>query len=173
MHLYTLTEPLWQHLLNHPFLTTALLLPTSLILYLLVNEIIRYTARNHDFTGPPNRFLVGNLPDIANNASETLRKWAEKYGDVYEMQLGNVPVIVVNSAAAAKELFGTKGHVLNSRPVFYTFHKVSRCLLLREWVFADYSTVLDSSEDGWINHWHVSNIGLSQTTTKSCGSGAQ
>ena len=88
--------------------------------------------RNHDFNGPPNRFVVGNLPDIANNASETLRQWAEIYGDVYEIQLGNVPVIVVNSAAAAKELFGSKGYVLNSRPVFYTFHKVSDRLLLGE-----------------------------------------
>lgn len=134
MHLGTLVEPLWQQLLNHPLVTTILLLPTSLLLYLIVNEIVRYTARNHDFNGPPNRFLVGNLPDIANNASETLRQWAKIYGDVYEMQLGNVPVIVVNSAAAAKELFGAKGHVLNSRPVFYTFHKVSDRLLFGECV---------------------------------------
>jgi 3-hydroxyphenylacetate 6-hydroxylase len=130
MHLYTLTEAFWQQLLNHPLITTILFLSTSLLLYLFINEVIRYTTRNHDFNGPPNRFLVGNLPDIANNASETLRKWAEIYGDVYEMQLGNVPVIVVNSAAAAKELFGSKGHVLNSRPVFYTFHKVGNLMLL-------------------------------------------
>ena len=132
MHISTLTNPFWHLLHDHPFLTTALLLPTTLLLYLLINEVVRYAARNHDFKGPPNRLLVGNLPDITTNASETLRKWADTYGDVYEMQLGNVPVIVVNSAAAAKELFGAKGHVLNSRPVFYTFHKVSRSLQLGE-----------------------------------------
>ena len=132
INLYTHVEPFWQQLLNHPIIATTLLVPTSLLLYLLINEIIRYTVRNHDFNGPPNRFVVGNLPDIANNASETLRQWAEIYGDVYEIQLGNVPVIVVNSAAAAKELFGSKGYVLNSRPVFYTFHKVSDRLLLGE-----------------------------------------
>lgn len=115
----------WHQLLSHPILIALFALPASLLLYLAINEIVRYKARNHDFNGPPNRFLVGNLPDIANNASETLRKWADLYGDVFQMQLGNVPVVVVNSAAAAKQLFGLKGHALNSRPVFYTFHKVS------------------------------------------------
>lgn len=114
---------LWQWLLGHPILT-LLALPTSLLSYLIINEIIRYRIRNHDFNGPPNRLLVGNLPDITNNASERLRTWAETYGDVYEMQLGNIPILVVNSATATKELFGSKGHALNSRPVFYTFHKV-------------------------------------------------
>ena len=118
----------WQLLKGHPVLATILSLPASLLIYFIINEIVRYRSRNHDFNGPPNRILVGNLRDITNNASETLRKWAEEYGDVYEMQLGNIPIIVVNSAAAAKELFGSKGYALNSRPVFYTFHKV-RCLL--------------------------------------------
>jgi 3-hydroxyphenylacetate 6-hydroxylase len=120
----SVTEHAWRLSMDYHILATILSLPASLIIYLIINEIVRYKSRNHDFNGPPDRFLVGNLPDITDNASETLRKWAEKYGDVYEMQLGNIPIIVVNSAAAAKELFGSKGHALNSRPVFYTFHKV-------------------------------------------------
>jgi 3-hydroxyphenylacetate 6-hydroxylase len=125
MNLYAIVDQSSQQVVKHPILATILVFPTTLLLYLIVNEIVRYKARNHDFNGPPNRFLVGNLPDIAVNASETLRKWSRQYGDVYQMQLGNIPIIVVNSAAAAKEMFGTKGHALNSRPVFYTFHKVS------------------------------------------------
>lgn len=125
MNTLQLTSPLYHLILDHPILTTTLSLPTALLVYLLINELVRYTSRNHDFNGPPNRILVGNLPDITNNTSETLRQWAKVYGDVYEMQLGNIPIIVVNSAPAAKELFGTKGHALNSRPEFYTFHKVS------------------------------------------------
>ena len=125
MDIYAFVYQIWQQLVNHPILAAILIFPASLILYLIINEIVRYKARNHDFNGPPNRFLVGNLPDIAVNASETLRKWSHQFGDVFQIQLGNVPIIVVNSAAAAKELFGTKGHALNSRPEFYTFHKVS------------------------------------------------
>lgn len=121
----TIVDPISQQVVKHSLLTAIIALPLSLLLYLIINEIIRYRARNHDFNGPPNRFLVGNLPDIAVNASETLREWSRQYGEVYQIQLGNIPIIVVNSAAAAKELFGTKGHALNSRPLFYTFHKVS------------------------------------------------
>lgn len=38
--------------------------------------------------------------------------------------LGNVPVVVVNSAKEAKVLFGQNAQALSSRPEFYTFHKV-------------------------------------------------
>lgn len=38
--------------------------------------------------------------------------------------LGNVPVIVVNSAQSAREIFGANSQALASRPEFYTFHKV-------------------------------------------------
>jgi hypothetical protein len=38
--------------------------------------------------------------------------------------LGNIPVVVVNSAASAKVLFGQHAQALSSRPEFYTFHRV-------------------------------------------------
>ena len=115
----------FSQLLQHPLAFLFCIIAIFLCLYLILNEILRYQARSHDFGGPPNRPLVGNLPDIVVNAPERLRTWAVKYGDVYQIQLGNVPIIVVNSAAAAKEIFGHQGHALNSRPTFYTFHKVS------------------------------------------------
>ena len=76
------------------------------------------------------------------------------------MQLGNIPIIVVNSAAAAKELFGTKGHALNSRPVFYTFHKVS---IWSGTIGLDMGCVLtilcvDCCQNGRLYNRHVSNI---------------
>ena len=111
---------------QHPFAAVILAVPTSILLYLVINEIVRYQARNLDFDGPLNLPVVGNIPDIAVNAAERFRTWVPKYGNVYQIQLGNVPIIVVNSASAAKELFGHQGHALSSRPVFYTFHKV-RC----------------------------------------------
>ncbi|KAH7021488.1 cytochrome P450 [Microdochium trichocladiopsis] len=38
--------------------------------------------------------------------------------------LGNIPVVVINSAAAARDIFGSNAQVLSSRPELYTFHKV-------------------------------------------------
>jgi 3-hydroxyphenylacetate 6-hydroxylase len=94
------------------------------LLYFIINEYVRRAARVKGFSGPPNWPLVGNIPDIKFNAAEKYREWAKAYGDVYQIQLGNVPVIVVNSAEAAKKIFGQNSQALSSRPVFWTFHKV-------------------------------------------------
>lgn len=110
---------------RHPLrgaISLVIILP---ILYLLINEFIRWSARFKGFNGPRNWPVVGNIPDIRYNASEKYRQWARVYGDVYQIQLGNIPVLVVNSAEAAKSIFGGNSQALSSRPVFWTFHKVS------------------------------------------------
>jgi 3-hydroxyphenylacetate 6-hydroxylase len=114
-----------QHsLLNSPteFLTLAVLVVP--ILYILANEVVRKQARVGGLGGPTGFPLIGNLWQIRVNAAERYRHWAKKYGAVYQIQLGNIPVVVVNSAASAKVLFGQNAQALSSRPEFYTFHKV-------------------------------------------------
>ncbi|KAI4727028.1 cytochrome P450 [Aureobasidium sp. EXF-10728] len=98
-----------------------LLLPFS---YFVANEFVRRNARIPGFDGPPGALIFGNIPDIKYNAAEKYREWSKIYGDVYQIQLGNIPVIVCNSAEACRVLFGHFSQALSSRPVFYTFHKV-------------------------------------------------
>lgn len=93
-------------------------------LYVLLNELIRASARVPGLKGPTGLPLIGNLAQIRFNAAEQYRVWSRRFGSVYQVQLGNVPVVVVNSAAAAKVLFGQNAQALSSRPEFYTFHKV-------------------------------------------------
>jgi 3-hydroxyphenylacetate 6-hydroxylase len=94
------------------------------VLYLVVNEIIRSKARISQLKGPAGLPLIGNLHQIRTNAAEQYRKWAKRYGGVYQIQLGNIPIVVINTAAAAKVIFGQHSQALSSRPEFYTFHKV-------------------------------------------------
>ncbi|KAF2703551.1 cytochrome P450 [Pleomassaria siparia CBS 279.74] len=110
--------------LNHPLSSLLVLVLGILLTYLLANEYIRRSARLDGFPGPRNWPLVGNIPDIKYNASEKYRQWSKIYGDVYQIQLGNVPVVVVNSAESARKIFGQYSQALSSRPVFWTFHKV-------------------------------------------------
>ncbi|KXT16552.1 hypothetical protein AC579_6314 [Pseudocercospora musae] len=110
--------------LEHPLRTVIFFLIFLPITYLLSSEVIRYRARLPAFTGPSGLPVIGNIADIKHNAAEKYRQWSSKYGPVYQIQLGNVPVIVVNSAQAAKTIFGNHSQALSSRPVFYTFHKV-------------------------------------------------
>ena len=110
--------------IEHPLQSLAVAVLVVPILYVFVNEIIRQQARVSGLDGPKGFILIGNLWQIRKNAAETYRQWARKYGAVYQIQLGNIPVVIVNSAASAKVLFGQNAQALSSRPEFYTFHKV-------------------------------------------------
>ncbi|KAH8698701.1 cytochrome P450 [Talaromyces proteolyticus] len=99
--------------------TGLLLLP---VLYVLINEFIRSNARIPNLKGPRGLPLIGNLHQIRINAAEQYRIWSRKYGGAYQIQLGNIPIVVVNTAETAKAIFGN--NALSSRPEFYTFHKV-------------------------------------------------
>ncbi|EKG13446.1 Cytochrome P450 [Macrophomina phaseolina MS6] len=109
---------------EHP-LRSAIFAPIILLLaYVVSTEVTRLRSRIPAFAGPPGLPIVGNIHQIRVNAAEQYRLWSKKYGPVYQIQLGNVPVIVVNTAAAARDLFGKNSQALSSRPVFHTFHKV-------------------------------------------------
>lgn len=82
--------------------------------------------------GPSGLPLIGNLWDIRVNAAEKYREWARRFGDVYQIQLGNIPVVVINSASAARTIFGQNAQAMSSRPEFYTFHKVPFTITRRE-----------------------------------------
>jgi hypothetical protein len=113
-----------RHVSEHSLSSFALSIIAAPLIYVVINEFIRYNARIGTLKGPRGLPLVGNLWDIRINAAEKYREWARQYGDVYQIQLGNIPVVVVNSAAAAKVLFSQNAQALSSRPELYTFHKV-------------------------------------------------
>lgn len=111
---------------EHPFSALGYLVLANLVLYLVFAEIERYNARLAGFEGPTGLPIIGNIWQIRINAAEQYRQWAKKFGAVYQIQLGNVPVVVVNSALAARTIFGQNAQALSSRPEFYTFHKVRK-----------------------------------------------
>lgn len=114
---------------ENPFESLAYVVVFVPIIYILANEVIRKQARVSGLGGPSGLPLIGNLWQIRTNAAEKYRQWARTHGAVYQIQLGNIPVVVVNTAASAKVLFGQNAQALSSRPEFYTFHKVSYVLL--------------------------------------------
>jgi 3-hydroxyphenylacetate 6-hydroxylase len=115
--------------IENPIKTFLFVLVAVPILYIVANESVRRANRVPGLSGPPGLPLIGNLWQIKKNAAEKYREWTKSYGAVYQVQLGNIPIVVVNTAAAAKVLFGQNAQALSSRPEFYTFHKVSNYLL--------------------------------------------
>ncbi|KAI0545207.1 cytochrome P450 [Xylaria curta] len=77
------------------------------------------------FPGPAGWPIIGNLASIYHcHAERQFYQWAKVYGDVIEVKFGPMKVIVVNSAAAAKDIFAASATALSSRPIFHTFHHV-------------------------------------------------
>lgn len=126
MAISTAIFALKQRIFDHALQSTAISILLLPLIYVIANEFIRSKARIAKLDGPGGLPLIGNLWDIRVNAAEQYRKWAKKFGSVYQIQLGNVPVVVVNSASAARALFGQNAQALSSRPEFYTFHKVCK-----------------------------------------------
>lgn len=128
MSLDSLPSFLYSHSFTHPLSALLTLSPVLLLAYVLVNEVVRYRARVPGMKGPPGLPLIGNLYSIRTNAAARYKVWSRMYGDVYQVQMGNVPVVVVNSAKAARALWVGQSQALSSRPVTYTFHKVCRLI---------------------------------------------
>ncbi|KAJ5369591.1 hypothetical protein N7509_014203 [Penicillium cosmopolitanum] len=124
MAIASILSTLQGHVLKSPLQSLGVAAIVVPILYVILNEFIRSSARVKGLKGPTGLPLIGNLAQIRVNAAEQYRIWSRKHGAVYQIQLGNVPVVVVNSAASAKVLFGQNAQALSSRPEFYTFHKI-------------------------------------------------
>ena len=124
MAISNLVNAVQVHVIERPLQALVIAFVAVPILYVLANEVIRRQARVQGLDGPKGLPLIGNLWQIRKNAAEKYRQWARTHGAVYQIQLGNIPVVVVNSAASAKVLFGQNAQALSSRPEFYTFHKV-------------------------------------------------
>ncbi|KAF2963617.1 hypothetical protein GQX73_g9953 [Xylaria multiplex] len=92
----------------------------SLALWLVGNEFTRLSARIPGLKGPRGWPIVGNYFDIMGNAAVQYDTWGKQYGDVYQVQLGNTTVVIVNSPTAAKTIFLSNSHALSSRPVAST-----------------------------------------------------
>ncbi|KAF4119664.1 3-hydroxyphenylacetate 6-hydroxylase [Geosmithia morbida] len=127
---YNLEDLFWKALSASAHIFT--LASVFLVLYLVCNEYLRYVGRIKNLPGPRGIPVVGNLLQQrreALGAAEVYRQWAQTYGPVFQIQLGNVTAVVVNSVEAARHLFVGQRTAVNSRPIFHVFHKqVSRAV---------------------------------------------
>ncbi|KAA8902463.1 cytochrome protein [Sphaerosporella brunnea] len=68
--------------------------------------------------------FVGSLFDIGSCHSRKAQEWAQTYGPVFQVRLGNRWIVFANTYDAIQELWIKQQSALISRPTLYTFHKV-------------------------------------------------
>ncbi len=118
--------PTISHAANVPSLLVVVL--CLMLAYILVNELQRTKARITGLDGPRGLPIVGNIHQLRPDPAERLRQWSKIYGSVYQISMGNMPVVVFNSIQAAKDVFIGQGAALVDRPQFYTMHTAATTL---------------------------------------------
>ncbi len=113
--------------LSWPELSILSLLRPLIACIAIYLAIFLKSSSTANFPGPRPWPIVGNLPSLYRcHAERQFFLWSKQLGDVIQVRFGNMTVIVVNSAASAKEIFTGSAAALSSRPIFHTFHQVSQ-----------------------------------------------
>ncbi|KAF2461061.1 putative cytochrome P450 phenylacetate 2-hydroxylase [Lineolata rhizophorae] len=68
--------------------------------------------------------LFGSLIELGNNHAKVAQRWAEKYGPVFQVRMGNRRIVFANTFDSVKELWINNQSALISRPMLHTFHTV-------------------------------------------------
>ncbi|KAK7751669.1 hypothetical protein SLS62_006330 [Diatrype stigma] len=87
--------------------------------------IVRSRKRIAGLNSPKGFPVVGNLFQVLDHSAQKYQHWAKSLGDVYQVQLANTPIIIINSAAAAKKFFISNSQTFSSRPITYTFGRIA------------------------------------------------
>lgn len=91
--------------------------------------------------GPPTLPVVGNLHLLpSKNVHVKFKEWADKYGEIYSVMLGNQRMVVLNSPRVVKDLIDQRSNNYSSRPEMY----VGQTL-----ISGGYRLVLMQYDEGW------------------------
>nr|WET52767.1 cytochrome P450 71AU227 [Callicarpa americana] len=104
----------------HPFIFPTLI---SLLLLWSITKWFFKSAGNKKLPpSPPKLPILGNLHQLGSLPHQNLQSLARKHGPLMLLHFGSVPVLIVSSADAAREIMRTHDLTLGSRPL-YKAHK--------------------------------------------------
>ncbi|KAF8586653.1 cytochrome P450 [Ramaria rubella] len=66
--------------------------------------------------GPPRKFISGNAADLPTHHQwETFTQWTKDYGDIVYLEVYGNPMVIVNSASVAGDLFEKRSNIYSDR----------------------------------------------------------
>lgn len=101
-------------------------LTTACLVYLVVryfrSEVPEGLRR---LPGPRALPIIGNMLEVGRRPYLSLTAMRERYGDVFQIQLGTRPVIVLSGLETVRQALVKQGEEFSSRPDLYSFRFIS------------------------------------------------
>ncbi|KAK9889265.1 hypothetical protein WA026_004544 [Henosepilachna vigintioctopunctata] len=98
----------------------------SLCLFLLVWWYLPQNRKSSTAPGPKPWPIIGSLHLLGQHETpfQAFTELSKIYGDIFSINLGTIPCVVVNNFRLIKEVLVTKGADFGGRPDFMRFHKL-------------------------------------------------
>ncbi|XP_007943271.1 cytochrome P450 1B1 [Orycteropus afer afer] len=107
---------------------TTLLLFLSVLVAVHVGQWLLRQRRRQSASAPPGPFpwpLIGNVATMGPAPHLSFARLAQRYGDVFQIHLGNCPIVVLNGERAIHQALVQQGAAFADRPPFASFRVVS------------------------------------------------
>lgn len=99
--------------------TTSLIILAMILVF--VKTLRSKSRKQVSLPGPWSFPIIGNLLQLGDHPYLTFMEMRKRYGDVFLIKLGMVPVVVVNGMKMVKQVLLTDGEHFAGRPNMYTF----------------------------------------------------
>jgi len=100
---------------------------TTLFLVAVAASLFYYLRRTDPLSALPGPFrlpIIGNLQFQFSRLHLQFTEFAEKYGDLYRINILSQPAIVINSYSILKEAYVKRGKDFSNRPNMHRFNVI-------------------------------------------------